>query len=228
MALYQVKWALISHAQAWPRHCPICGYKGAFKGFGVPVRTAAQCARCGSLERHRLLALAIMRKDVDLIGKDVIHVAAEPELGGIVQAAGPQRYRTSQYPDGKADLHLNLEELALPDASLDVMIANHVLEHVDDRKALAEIYRVLKPGGEFVCMVPIIEGWRSTYERPDIVSPSDRAVHYGQSDHLRYYGADLRERFAEAGFALRELDAGPADAIEFGLQRGEKIFVARK
>jgi SAM-dependent methyltransferase len=228
MAYHQIRWALISHANATAKRCPICGYFGFFRGFGDPLRTAAQCPRCGSLERHRLLALAVQRGNVRVAGRDIIHVAAEPSLSAVFKQAAPRTYRISQYPDSGAELNLNLENLSLADDSLDVMIANHVLEHVDDRRALAEIHRVLKPGGDFICMVPIVEGWKTTYENHAITLPRDRAAHFGQYDHVRFYAADFRDRLARAGFSLREIDATPADVIAFGLLRGEKVFVATK
>jgi hypothetical protein len=83
------------------------------------------------------------------------------------------------------------------------------------------------PGGQLIAMVPLIEGWAETYQ--DVtVSPGDRARHYGQWDHIRYYGADFRARIACAGFALEEYTAdGPASA-RHALLRGEKVFKALK
>jgi predicted SAM-dependent methyltransferase len=85
------------------------------------------------------------------------------------------------------------------------VICNHVLEHVDDRKALTEIMRILAPGGMLVASVPIIEGWDTTYEDVAIKDPEDRALHFGQSDHVRWYGRDFRDRLKAAGFEISEL-----------------------
>jgi len=103
-----------------------------------------------------------------------------------------------------------------------------VLEHVDDAKALSEIYRVLKPGGVALIMLPVIEGWSTTYENPRVTTPEERKRHYGQSDHVRYYGADIRERIKRAGFALDEFTAEGEDVLTYALQRGEKVFIATK
>jgi hypothetical protein len=75
-------------------------------------------------------------------------------------------------------------------------------------------------------MVPIIEGWSQTYEDPTITSPLDRDRCFGQWDHVRYYGADLRERIRDAGFALDEFTAIEPLVADFGLSRGEKVFIA--
>jgi ubiquinone/menaquinone biosynthesis C-methylase UbiE len=103
-----------------------------------------------------------------------------------------------------------------------------VLEHVDDKKALAEVYRVLRPGGVALIMLPVVEGWATTYENKAVTAPEDRMRHYGQSDHVRYYGADVRDRIRAAGFELSEFTAEGEDVLTYGLQRGEKVFVATK
>ena len=69
---------------------------------------------------------------------------------------------------------LDIEAIAVPDASYDCVVCSHVLEHVDDAKALCEIYRVLKPGGVALIMLPVIEGWATTYENPHVTSPEDQ------------------------------------------------------
>lgn len=128
-----------------------------------------------------------------------------------------------------ADLVLNLENIDLEDDQYDLIIANHVLEHVDDRKAASELRRILRSGGVFVCQVPIIEGWDSTYENDEITSERLRWIHFGQGDHVRYYGSDFRERFCTAGFKLdKEFTSEGSDVIRYGLNRGEKVFVFEK
>jgi SAM-dependent methyltransferase len=116
--------------------------------------------------------------------------------------------------------------MRLPDESYDVVICSHVLEHVDDRRALAEIRRVLTIRGLAVLMVPIVEGWDRTYENDAIRSPSERMLHFGQEDHVRFYGSDLRDRIRESGFDLQEFTAIEPDVHLHGLQRGEKLFLA--
>ena len=69
-------------------------------------------------------------------------------------------------------------------------------------------------------MTPVIEGWDYTYENSAIVAPLDRRVHFGQEDHVRYYGADLRKRIADAGFSLREFTANEPQVHTYGLFRG--------
>lgn len=109
-----------------------------------------------------------------------------------------------------------------------MVICSHVLEHVDDRRALSELYRVLRPGGLCILLTPIIEGWDTTFENAAINRPEDRSVYFGQFDHVRYYGADLRARIGAAGFALSEFTAVEPFVTRHGLIRGEKLFLAER
>jgi predicted SAM-dependent methyltransferase len=127
------------------------------------------------------------------------------------------------------DLRLDLENVELPDGSAGLVICNHVLEHVNDTKALAELARLLRPGGALVCSVPIVEGWESTYEDPTITDPKLREVHFGQHDHVRLYGRDFRTRLSAAGFtSIEETTCTGADAVTFSLTPGERIFTCRR
>lgn len=120
----------------------------------------------------------------------------------------------------------------LPTASVDLFVVNHVLEHVDDdRRALGELYRCLTHGGRALITVPLIDGWATTYENEAIAKgPSDRerALHFGQGDHVRYYGADLRDRITAPGFTLSTFTATPEEVLRHGLIGGETVFIATK
>lgn len=112
---------------------------------------------------------------------------------------------------------------------MDLIIANHVLEHVDDAKATKELSRILRPNGILLCMAPIIEGWLTTYEKPDIATDEKRMLHFGQEDHVRFYGRDFRDRISKGGLSLsEEITAQGEDVIRHGLVRGEKVFVFHK
>jgi SAM-dependent methyltransferase len=216
-----------SKGASFPRICNVCGYRGRFQAAGKPRRIDARCPRCGSAERYRLLALWLDREGEFLKTAHVLHFAPEAGLAAMLKSR-VGRYESGDIAPGKADRVLNIEAIAAPDASYDCVLCSHVLEHVDDRQALLEIHRVLKPGGIVLIMLPIIEGWSKTYENPNVLSPEDRKRHYGQSDHVRYYGADVRDRIRGAGFQLAEFTAEGPDVLTYALQRGEKVFIARK
>lgn len=183
------------------------------------------CPNCGARERHRLLALAIKDGFASFNGKDILHFAPEEIIRKQILADNPKSYVSADLFDPRADKVLNIERIDEADSSFDMVIASHVLEHVDDKKALSEIKRILKPGGEVIIMVPIVEGWPETYEDSTITDEAGRSLHFGRIDHVRFYGADFRDRVREF-FDLEEYTAdGPASAIH-GLSRGTKVFKA--
>lgn len=207
--------------------CPLCGYIGSFEAAGHPPRYGARCPKCRSLERNRLLGLTDQALNL-FENKKVLHFAPEPVLRKIIEGKAVQ-YVSADITPGRADMVLNIERLELPDASWDVIVCSHVLEHVNDGLALKEMYRVLKDGGLLVLLVPIIEGWESTYENSEVVGLEQRDKHFGQDDHVRYYGRDLRNRIDDAGFSIeRESTSSGLDSARFSLIRGEKVFLCRK
>lgn len=203
--------------------CPCCGYVGPFS----PVRhkLATWCPQCDSRPRHRLLRLW-MDQCLELPDNaEVLHFAAEPGVGAWFRERGA-RYRTADITDA-FDLQIDIEATGLPDASVDLVIANHVLEHVDDGRALAELARILRPGGQAVLTVPLVAGWATTFEDPTL-DADGRALRYGDPDHRRFYGRDFADRVAAAGLVPRIHAATEPDVSDFALQRGESIYIGRK
>jgi SAM-dependent methyltransferase len=212
----------------FPRECCLCGFKGRFTAFGHPPRYDASCPQCHSLERHRQLSLWLNRNsDVIASHTSVLHFAPEEVIRRFVEQK-TSHYKSADIEPGRADLVLNIENLSLADESFDLIICFDVLEHVDDRKALRELRRVLRPGGLALLHTPFIEAWTSTYENPSVQTDADRRLHFGQEDHVRYFGADVRDRISSAGFQLEEFMATEPDVSRYSLVRGEPIFIARK
>ena len=109
----------------------------------------------------------------------------------------------------------------------------HVLEHViDDRKAMGELFRVLRPDGWAILQSPIDSQRDTTFEDPKIVSPQDRERAFGQKDHVRIYGRDYQERLEQAGFSVtvesyaKELGADIAD--KYSLIEDEGVYYCAK
>ena len=208
--------------------CPCCGHRGRFDLFGDAGRLNQECPACRSKPRQRLVMLALRNGFLSFTGREILHFAPEAVLEQLVRSNAPRRYETADLAPGRAELCLDVEAPDLPDQYCDMIICSHVLEHVDDRRALPAIRRLLRPGGEAILLVPIVEGWAETYENDTVGSDAERHRHFEQFDHVRYFGADFRSRVAAAGFRLSEFTAGGSDSAEYGLQRGEKVFKATR
>jgi SAM-dependent methyltransferase len=204
--------------------CPLCGFHGYFTAFGSPPRWDAQCPSCGSLERHRLFALSLQGTH---ISGAVLHFAPEPAIAAFLQKYHVQ-YTSADLLRSDVDRNWNIEDVDCPNSQYDVIVCSHVLEHVNDRKALQELHRILRPGGVLLVMVPIVEGCEETYEDETVTDPGDREIHFGQYDHVRVYGANFMQRLVEAGFDVKVHTAFGRDAVKFGLPMGEKLFFCRK
>jgi SAM-dependent methyltransferase len=210
------------------RECPCCG--GRFRrmsrrrisGFG------GLCPRCRSHARHRAIALLLARGD--LPGRRLLHFAPEPVFDQVF-ARLPRVERVTADLYTPADLQLDITRIDLPDASFDLILCSHVLEHVsDDRAAISELRRVVAPGGLCLVLTPYRPD-RPTYEDPSITSPLERMVAFGQQDHVRIYGSDLANRLRAAGFEVE--DRTPAELFDpetlerCELDPDEHLFVCR-
>jgi ubiquinone/menaquinone biosynthesis C-methylase UbiE len=117
---------------------------------------------------------------------------------------GNLTYVTADLESPLADVKLDIQQMPFEDNSFDIVICNHVLEHVpDDRKAMGEIFRVLRKGGFAVMQVPTNYDMENTYEDPSITGPAEREKHFRQKDHYRLYGRDYLKRLKETGFVLK-------------------------
>ena len=211
------------------RHCPICGYRGVFAPHGRPARLDAACPSCGSLERHRQIHLYCERMSPFRATDVVLHFAPEKHLTTYV-APRVANYQTADLRDDGRLTHprLNIEDTRLPDGEYDWILCNHVLEHVNDAKALREFFRMLKPGGRALITVPVAEGMPRSYDDPAIATPEARLLHYKQADHVRFFGRDVRDRIRAAGFELSEFSAEWVDVVPFALAHNNTIFIATK
>jgi SAM-dependent methyltransferase len=211
--------------------CPVCGSR--FRRFKPDWnRPDAICWRCGAHERHRAVAL-LWRARPDLLGdaRSVLHFAPEWCFRFTPRPPG-QRYVTADLDPAKGDLQLDIRALDLPDGAFDAIICSHVLEHVDDdAAALAELRRVVAPGGWVQLMVPQDLTRGETYEDPSITDPDARRAAYLQHDHVRLYGRDFADRIRAAGFDVEVIvmarELGPEAARRHGLLDVDLIHLCR-
>jgi SAM-dependent methyltransferase len=168
-----------------PRTGPICGYTGLFVSVGHPPRWDALCLNCVRREQHQLLWLWVTEGGGDLLaGKRNLHFAPEKVMMRLMR--GNPLYETADLRHPGVTHHADITGVALPDAGYDVAIANHVLEHIpDDRGAMRELLRPLRPGGVALLTVPINASRRQTYENPAVAAPAERRAHFSAVDHVR-------------------------------------------
>ena len=221
------------------RKCPICGKRvREFLPYGYNVsRKDALCPRCLALERHRLLWLYIERETKLLNGyPTLLHIAPEVALKRQFERHYGKEYAdnylTADLESPLAKLHFDIQDIPLEDESVDVVICNHILEHVeDDRKALRELHRILRPGGWGVVLVPQDYELEKTFEDDSITSPEERARIFGQYDHRRIYGRDYAQRVAECGFEVEEIEYEKRLSEEEKEQyatAGERLYIVHK
>ena len=148
------------HAEEPAFVCPLCGYEGPFRSYhNLPGgRRYARCPDCGAFERHRLMYLAYRdaTQGRDLSALSVIHFAPEPYMGRILQQDFGAYTTADLYMDN-VDHKADLADLPFPDASFDAVMVAHVLVLIeDDRQALREVHRILRPGGLAFLAEPMI------------------------------------------------------------------------
>ncbi|MFG1422806.1 methyltransferase domain-containing protein [Roseixanthobacter liquoris] len=233
----------------WRLRCPVCEARlPSFLPGGIdePVlaerrvigggrRPHAICPICGCPDRIRLLYL-FLRNRTDLLADmhRLLHVAPEPHLRACFLRMSDLHYVTADIDRPDVDLIMDLMRMPLADACVDAVICSHVLEHVpDDRRALSELFRVLRPGGWAILQVPIAANG-ATYEDPSIICAEEQRMAFGQRGHVRLYGADFPDRLGEAGFTVEIFSwrseperYGGAQNV-FGLIPQENVFVARR
>jgi SAM-dependent methyltransferase len=164
------------------------------------------CKKCGASDRDRLYALFLDGYFCSHKSVAFLDIAPAPALAKYLKAQPGVQYRSMDlYMDGVDD-KLDITDMhKYKEGQFDFLVCSHVLEHIpDDRKAMKEMYRVLKPGGQAIMMVPINLGVDKTLEDPAHTSIEDRWKYYGQDDHVRMYSKqDFIDRLAAVGFKVK-------------------------
>jgi len=216
--------------------CPVCGGKfRKFLPYGyVNVRQGAMCPGCLALERHRLMWIYLKNETSFFsINLKVLHIAPEQCFLKRFRKLNNLTYHTADLESPIADYKCDVQNLPFENSEYDIVICNHVLEHVpDDKKAMSEVLRVLKPGGFAIMQVPADFNRDTTFEDNSITDKNERTRIFGQYDHLRVYGADYPERLKSAGFSIDEPNytekISQADKVRYSLNIKEFMFALKK
>jgi len=234
-------------------YCPYC--KNSFAKFlpggtDLPVlieqdvigggyRENMLCPRCFSVDRDRLIYLFLEEKtDLFSAPMRILHIAPEGCIRAMLMSLPNIDYHSGvKYYEGYYyDRHINLMDItSLPFESetFDAILCNHVLEHIDDdRKAMKEIYRIMKPRAWAMLQVPISLKLDQTFYDPSIDTPEEREQVYGQFDHVRLYGKDYPDILKKEGFSVNTyspFETHPPEELEkYALNAREILYIAYK
>ena len=206
-----------------------------FLSYGYKrIRKNALCPGTLSLERHRLLWL-YLDNETNFLNSSlkVLHVAPEQVFYKKFKKLKNWDYLTFDLNSPIADIKGDLTSTNFKDESFDLIICNHVLEHIkDDKSALNEIYRVLKYNGTSILQVPINVRREKTFEDSTIKSKIQREKYFGQYDHVREYGLDFKDRVEQSGFKFQMINYSKKISkdliIKYGLMKNDLIPIAKK
>lgn len=208
-----------------------------FAPFGDNRRKNAWCPNCESLERHRLLWKYFEDK-TNLFKRPVkmLHVAPETVFFKHFKDQKNIDYKPVDifphlYPKGTT--YFDILDPIAPGDSFDVIICNHVFQYIeDDKKAMDNIYRLMKPGGWAILQVPINTSRTETYEDSSITDPAEREKAFGLKEHVRYYSYDYADKLRARGFNVTVDDYSKsftdAEIYKYGFWKGDAIYYCTK
>ncbi|MEY3989554.1 MAG: hypothetical protein RI985_635 [Chloroflexota bacterium] len=237
--------------------CSVCGHNVAdfwplpahftenLVKYGFPYAQFAEttnlakymCPHCHASDRERLYAHYLeiaLRRYQPQQPLRMLDIGPAPVLGKFIDGhAQITRVTSDLYAEG-VDYRLDITDMhAFADASFDLLICSHVLEHIpDDRKALRELYRVLKRGGWGIVMVPICMAIDAIDEDPTVTDVGERWRRFGQDDHIRLHNrAGFVERVESAGFVVRPLDLqyfGKRAFLRYAFSPSSVLYIVEK
>ncbi len=219
--------------------CPICWSEYPEYGpFGLSPYKNRMCYKCGSLERHRLIWL-FMKDQYNALeyGTSLLHFAPEKIFRDIFHNSKKVGYYPCDLHPENFNFHVfkqDITQINYPggDECFDVILCSDVLEHIpDDRKAMRELFRMLKPGGFAIIHVPLDLN-NPTYEDFTITDPAERKKHFWQEDHVRVCGNDYGSRLMDAGFKVQNIDYkynfSPDGRKLYGIENTHYLFYCTK
>jgi SAM-dependent methyltransferase len=194
------------------------------------------CPVCGCHDRERHLFLYFKSKKIleRMANGNILHFAPEPGISTAIKNMNPSFYvQADLMPTEQGIEKINIQNIPFDAEFFDLVIANHVLEHVDDDlSALSELYRILKKGGFAILQTPYSNKLEKTWSDLGIDDDFSRLQLYGQEDHVRLYGKDIFHRFESVGFVSRVIahDEELADIapVKYGVNRKEPLFLFEK
>ncbi len=204
---------------------------------GAGHRNNKTCPKCSSKDRERLIYLYLKTKTHILSTNEnikLLHIAPEKELSRVLLSSKNTDYFSIDLNSRQGSEKMDITNLKFNDNFFDVIICLHVLEHViNDKKAMLEVFRVLKPGGMAILQVPLSHKIKNSVEDPTITDPKSREQTFGQSDHVRIYSMhDYKQRLTQTGFSLNIYnftnEFGAKLSERYALVKNEDVYVCKK
>ncbi|MCR5102920.1 MAG: oligosaccharide flippase family protein [Eubacterium sp.] len=161
------------------------------------------CPLCGSLPRHRILVSWMKEHIEEIRGKEILLFAQEKAVRTWLDRNKISYMTADLY--NEADMRINLMNTGLRDNSAEIIICNHVLEHVSSyEKALIELHRILADNGMLILSFPVDNNLETVFEGPkdEYLDEKEKIQLFGQSDHLRVFGRDSEELLRNYGFKV--------------------------
>lgn len=216
-------------------YCPCCGlHFRKFLPYGVKPRPNAQCPRCFSLETHRLVWLYLQEKtNIFKNNLKLLHIAPEYAFQKKLKHLPNLEYISADLKSPLAEIKMDITAIPYGDNLFNVILCSHVLEHVpDDKQAMRELYRILKPGGWAILQSALDPNLPDTLEATSSWTPQERALILGDRDHKRKYGLDYKRGLENAGFTVRTDNFvkrfSPKEISKYSLNPNEDIYICTK
>ncbi len=241
----------------WKLICPVCGEKVRFFSplpdfyhkqlaqYASDLRLedaetcnykGYTCPNCDASDRDRLCALYLKERLVVPLRPDyrMLDIAPSAALSHHIRRTYPIQYRTADlYMPGVDDKVDITQMVSYPDNIFDSFLCSHVLEHIpNDQAAMSELFRILKPGGWGITMVPLSLRIRELREDPTKTTKAERWKFFGQDDHVRLYSREIFiERLRTAGFKTLMFDRnffGEQTFARCGIAGRSVLYVVEK
>jgi SAM-dependent methyltransferase len=235
--------------------CEVCGnnvfdfiplsrfYEKQLKSHGFPYQSIDfetidienfYCPICFSFDRERLYMFYLKRCHSFLPASSMLEFAPSPGFTRVAPIQFKINYKTCDLYMPGVDFELDIQDLSvLQENSFDFIICSHVLEHIpNDLKAMRNMFRILKPGGKGIIMVPILKNFNGVDEDADCNDVSERWRRFGQDDHIRLYSRKVFvDRLQLAGFnvSIVHSDKFKADELrKFGIPQQFSLYIVSK
>lgn len=229
--------------------CPICNFQASrflsygddneavikFKIIGMGFRKNAICPMCQSKDRERLIFLflkKLLKKKLIKYSSNIIHFSPERSIEKNFFRKKFVNYITADILAGKVDFILDLQDFKFKKKNFDLVICNHVLEHIEnDLLAMKNIFSIMKSGGIAILQVPFSSNIDKDYKTDAVKSDLDRLNYYGQTDHVRVYSeSNYLKKLKDTGFNVQSDDMlqQKQNIPSYGLNSSEKIIFVIK